>query len=124
MGPTLNSYVSDMNDHHVFRINRHPYLLLTCGRWEEHYHQPTDTPDKLNYEKIASIAAYLANLATAASREEMAGPFEGYDSTDTELHFLRKTVQPVIERMGLDLKLENRYDVDRLVNLMISRFGL
>jgi hypothetical protein len=41
--PTLNSYVGDLSDHHIFRENQRPYLLLTCGRWE-HYHMRTDTP--------------------------------------------------------------------------------
>ena len=36
--PTLNSYMGDLSDHHVFRTNERPYLLLTgstgesCGR--------------------------------------------------------------------------------------------
>ena len=44
--PVLNDYVGDMSDHHVFRVNRRPYLFLSCGQWE-HYHLPTDTPEPL-----------------------------------------------------------------------------
>ena len=42
---TLNEYVGDMSDHGVFRRNGVPYLFLSCGHWE-HYHRPTDTPDR------------------------------------------------------------------------------
>ena len=52
---TVNSYVGDLSDHHVFRLNRVPYLFLTCGRWD-HYHQTTDTPDRHNYIKLAAVA--------------------------------------------------------------------
>ena len=38
MQPLLNRYVGDLSDHHVFRVNKRPYLFLTCARWE-HYHE-------------------------------------------------------------------------------------
>ena len=59
--PLLNSYVGDLSDHHIFRVNRKPYLLLTCGRWE-HYHMPSDTVEKLNFDKIQDIADFLSIL--------------------------------------------------------------
>jgi hypothetical protein len=52
---TLNRYVGDMSDHGIFRKSGVPYLFFSCGRWK-HYHQPTDTPDRLNYAKMARIA--------------------------------------------------------------------
>ena len=45
-----------MGDHGVFRRNDVPYLFFSCGRWE-HYHQPSDTPDRLNYEKMEHVAS-------------------------------------------------------------------
>ena len=51
-----NHYVDDMSDHGVFRRNDVPYLFFSCGRWE-HYHQPSDTPDRLNYEKMEHVAS-------------------------------------------------------------------
>lgn len=56
-----NSYAPDLSDHHIFRINQHPYLFLSCGHWE-HYHQPSDTPEKLNYTKLAAITTWTAEL--------------------------------------------------------------
>ena len=121
--PTLNRYVGDLSDHHIFRVNRRPYLLLTCGRWVD-YHEPSDTPDKLNYEKIEAIARYLCALTASVSFAELKGPFEGYDSTATEVYFLGKTVQPILDSMGLNLQLRTRRDVDRLVEFMLTNFGL
>lgn len=121
--PTLNRYVGDLSDHHIFRINRRPYLFLSCAHWE-HYHQHTDTPDRLNYEKIGAVAEYLGGLTERLCQASLEGPFEGYDSTWTELYFLRKTIQPFLERIGLNLRLESRQDIDRLAQLMIANFGL
>src|SRR5690606_37898557 len=51
--PVLNRYVGDLSDHHVFRTHQRPFLFLSCARWQ-HYHMPTDTPDRLNYDKMAA----------------------------------------------------------------------
>ncbi len=121
--PILNSYVGDLSDHHVFRINNRPYLLLTCGRWE-HYHMPSDTPDKLNYEKMAAITDYLTRLAEEVSLTRLDGSFEGSDTTNTELYFLKKNIQPALKRFGLNLELRSREDIDRLVDIMMNQFDL
>jgi len=118
---TLNRYIGDLSDYYVFRVNRRPYLFLSCGHWA-HYHQPTDTPEKLNYEKMAAIAGYLIETATAVAAAELRGPFEGYDTTNTELDFLRRAIGPMVEAFGL--KLESRADIDRLVQTMVMQFGL
>ena len=107
----------------MFRINGRPYLLLTCGRWE-HYHASTDTPDRLNYAKLDAIADYICNLTERVCTASLAGPFESYDTTDTELYFLRKTLQPVIDQMGLGLALRSREDIDSLVEFMMGNFDL
>ncbi|MCZ6867328.1 MAG: M28 family peptidase [Chloroflexi bacterium] len=121
--PTLNSYVGDMSDHHVFRANRLPYLFLTCGRWE-HYHRDTDTPEKLSYTKIKATTKYLLDIAVLACSTQLNGPFEGYDTTQTEAYFLRKNVQPALERLGLKMDLDSRRSIDQLANLMMTHFNL
>ena len=50
-----------MSDHHVFRTHGIPYLFLSCGRWK-HYHQPSDTPARLNYVKMARISHLLVDM--------------------------------------------------------------
>lgn len=119
--PALNRYVGDMSDHHVFRVNERPYLFLTCGRWM-HYHQPTDIPENLNFDKIAAIAEYTEALLRAMAEKPLEGPFEGYDSTPVELAFLDKAIGGLVGQFGINL--EKREDIDRLAVTLMAQFGL
>jgi hypothetical protein len=65
--PTLNSYVGDMSDHGVFREHGVPYFFLSCGHWA-HYHQRTDTPDRLNYRKMERITRQVCSLLVPIAR--------------------------------------------------------
>lgn len=56
--------VPPMSDYHAFEQAGVASIFLTCGRWE-HYHQPTDTPDRLDYPKIAATARFLEDLTRA-----------------------------------------------------------
>ena len=121
--PTLNRYVGDLSDHHVFRKNRSPYLLLTCGHWE-HYHTASDTPDKLNYDKMAAVGDYVRTLTEVLCNATLGGPFEGGETLETEIYFLEKNIMPALRAAGLSQTLRSRADVDRLVTLLIGHFGL
>ncbi len=119
--PTLNRYIGDMSDHHVFRINERPYLFLTCAR-SENYHRPTDLPDTLNYEKMAHVVDYVANLTESCSKTELTGLFEGYDTTETELYFMKKTLGPLLEPMGMSV--QSRKDIETVVRMLAAQFQL
>ena len=121
--PTLNRYVGDMSDHHIFRTNRVPYLFLSCGMWQ-HYHQDTDTPEKLNFGKVKAIARYLDSLTRTVSTREMAGEFEGYDSTAIELRYLKEVLSPLLTAMGMPLSLNGRSDIDGLITMVREQFGI
>ena len=123
MLPTLNRYVGDLSDHHVFRANQVPYLFLSCGRWE-HYHEPTDTPEKLNYVKIDAVARLVTELTYGISTAKMRGVFEGYDSSSTEINFIEENLMVVLSAMGLARKLETREDVDRIASLMVNYLSI
>jgi hypothetical protein len=119
--PVLNRYIGDLSDHHAFRLDRRPYLFLSCARWE-HYHAATDTPEKLSYGKMAEIAAFVVEVAACAARAPLAGPFEGWDSTPVELRFLRDAMGPLLAQLGIELR--TRTDLDRAVATLLSAFGL
>ena len=53
--------VPPLSDYYPFRAAGVPVLFLTCGRWQ-HYHQITDTPDRLDYAKIVATVDYLVAL--------------------------------------------------------------
>ena len=121
--PTLNRYVGDLSDHHIFRTNDRPYLFLTCGHWE-HYHAATDTPDNLNLEKIGNIQKYLEALAERLCVSEPIGPSESDATLDNEISFLEKNIMPALRDFGLSQSLKTRQDIDRIVTILISQFGL
>jgi hypothetical protein len=118
----LNEYVGDVSDHHVFRINDVPYLFLSCGRWQ-HYHEPTDTPDRLNYDKMARILEYLVHVVRVMCDRELtvATPT---DTVDLEIKLLHRAIgalgMPLL-RKALGLRtLETRQDLDQLARALLS----
>lgn len=115
--PTLTSYIGDLSDYHSVRLDRRPYLFLSCGHWE-HYHRASDTPDKLNYDKIGSILHLVVDVCVQAERNAMTGPFEGYDTLATEIEFMNRAFGPVLSQFGW--ALEKRSDVDQLVQFLLS----
>jgi hypothetical protein len=119
--PALNAYIGDLSDHHAFRLDRRPYLFLSCGHWL-HYHQSSDTPEKLNYGKMAAISEFLVDAVEDIAAKPLDGPFEGYDTTPIELEFMRRSIGPLAAALGL--KLESRADIDRLAVLLVTQFGL
>ena len=54
----------------------------------------------------------------------MAGEFEGYDTTEIELGYIRELLLPVAEGMGFTLEVETRKDIDWLVDTMRVQLGL
>ena len=115
---SLNRYAGDVSDHLIFRVNRRPYLFLTCGRWQQ-YHTPSDTPEKLSFDKIMAVRACLLELAGRAAQARLEGPFKGYDSTPFECEIIRRALGPLATRLGLDENC-NRQQVDRLAALFLD----
>jgi hypothetical protein len=56
--------IPPMSDYYAFAVKRVPVLLLTCLRWK-HYHSLTDTPDRLDYDKIMATSDFLRDLVKA-----------------------------------------------------------
>lgn len=50
--------VPPLSDYHAFWSRRMPFLFLSAGR-SRRYHTPQDTPDGLNWEKMAATARWL-----------------------------------------------------------------
>jgi len=58
------------SDYHGLREHaRRPFLFLTTGRTET-YHTPADTPDTLDYDRLAAAARWVTQLAIHASDVE------------------------------------------------------
>jgi hypothetical protein len=50
--------IPPLSDYDAFWTRRVPFVFLTCGR-SRHYHTPEDTPEKLDYAKMAALARWL-----------------------------------------------------------------
>ena len=109
-----NDVVGDMSDHHAFRLRGTPYLFLSCGRWA-HYHQETDTPDRLAWGKMALIRDYVVSLGGALAEADLAAP--PLDTTAMEIRYLEAALGPALPGVLAMLRmssLKTRADLRRL----------
>ena len=120
---TLNQYVGDMSDHGVFRSHGVPYLFFSCGRWR-HYHVKTDTPEKLNYAKMARMTQYLVAIAETLAGTELAPHLDGpVDTADFEIRRIKRAsgiaLPHVLKLLGVE-KLETRADITTLAQRLMG----
>lgn len=123
---SLNRNVGDMSDHHIFRLNAVPFLFLSCGRWQ-HYHQLTDTPDRLNFTKMERITKFLVHLCATLDTTELSRDGReptpkrlenGFtDTTNLEIELIERALggalEPLLAAIGMDT-LASRHDLDQL----------
>jgi hypothetical protein len=133
---TLNRNVGDMSDHHIFRRSGVPYLFLSCGRWP-HYHEVTDTPNRLNCYKMAKICSFAVSLCRELdtadlSRGDVPLTPESLESgvTDTtalEIELIKaafdSSLEPILASFGMS-SLAARRDLDQLASQLQSFFRL
>ncbi len=123
---TLNKYIGDMSDHGVFRRKGVPYLFFSCGRWA-HYHSPTDTPDRLNYVKMAAITELSARILRQIAAENLPENSQEDHSLEYEIRSLQKLFGPffpiLLGRLEIK-KLESREDLEKFISLMLNASGL
>ena len=124
---TLNRRVGDMSDHRAFRLGGVPYLFLTCGRWP-HYHQPSDTPDRLDYDKMDRIRDYLVSVTQGLAQADLPRGGGEHDTTAFEIALLREALGEAALRflaMAVGLtRLESSADLDALASRLQSYFDL
>ncbi len=63
-------------------------------------------------------------ITVLACTTDFKGSFEDYDTTEAEIYFLRKYVQPALERLGVKMAIDSRQSIDQLVSLMTTQFNL
>ena len=125
----LSRYVAEvaMSDYHSFRADGVPYLFLTCGIDPARYHQFTDTPDWLDYDKMAAIQELLCELvksldtaelarhleATPALGDPQSVPVTDDPSLSLEIATLQAALGPLLRQFGAP-PLRSRRDVTQL----------
>lgn len=122
--PTLNEYVGDMSDHGIFRENGVPYLFLSCGRWE-HYGRLSDTPERLNYTKMAHMVPYILDLLRGADSQNLprTNKEQVCDTLALEIRHLKKVFGPlyrlVMGKLGI-CAIRTREDMNRFVEHLLE----
>lgn len=58
--------IPPMSDHDAFRAAQIPWVFYYVGR-DINYHQPSDTPDTLDYTKMAALSRHLEHLVESAA---------------------------------------------------------
>ncbi len=88
--------VPPMSDYDAFMSAEIPFLFYTMGR-SEHYHAPTDTPDLLDYPKMAAFTDHLVDLVTALVNRSDTPAYlaNGFDDHAT-MASLRSLLDPLI----------------------------
>lgn len=114
----LNSYAPDLSDHHIFRLHHHPYLFLSCGHWP-HYHRPTDTPDLLNYVKLAALTTWTTDLLGKLDGADLPpGGAVDHNTDAFEAASIARALPPeVLALLGLPTP-QTRADVDKFVGYL------
>jgi hypothetical protein len=88
--PADAEIIPPLSDYAGFWSRRRPFLFLTAGRWR-HYHTPTDTPEKLDYPKMAATARWLERFVReTCARPE--GPIAFDDGGPREAVTLRSLI--------------------------------
>jgi len=119
---TLNEYLPDMSDHYAFRQHGVPYLFFSCGQWE-HYHQPSDTPEKLNYRKMGRITESLVTLAEKIAIAVLTVPVPEHDFTAAmEAATIKRALGPWLRVFGTK-SMSTRADVKDFAETLTGYVG-
>jgi len=117
---TRNDRVGDYSDHHAFRVAGIPYLFFSCAEWE-HYHQPTDRPERLDFAKMRRLVVDVEAVLRRADQAAIGVQID-HDCTDFELDTMRRHLgEPLLAAaaamMGVQA-VQSRADLDLLVPLL------
>ena len=79
-----NYIIPSLSDYDAFMNAEVPFLFYSVGRWE-HYHMPSDTPDNLDYAKMAALADHLTDVVVALANRDDQPKYvaDGYDDEAT-----------------------------------------
>ena len=84
-------YVGAVSDHGAFAKAGQPFLLLSCGQGR-HYHTPQDTMEWINFDKLAHITRFIADLVERIDATPADADRSPVDRFDIEMRMLRKAL--------------------------------
>ena len=91
-----------------------------------HNHQPTDTPDRLNYQKMERITQQVCGLLSSLDTQALkrtGGKERVCDTLELEIQSMRRSFGPLwsllLKRAGLK-DVKSRKDMDRFVASILA----
>ncbi|HVR73404.1 MAG TPA: M28 family peptidase [Planctomycetota bacterium] len=119
--PTIHDYVGDMSDHHIFRKHGQSFLFLSCGQGRN-YHSAEDTPEWLNFEKLAHVSSFVRELVRGMDTPSQARAGR-VDTTQFEIRMLERALgarrEVLADLLGLP-QIETREDLTSVVQVLSS----
>lgn len=122
----LHRYVGPMSDHAAFADSGQPFLFLSCGQGR-HYHTPQDTMEWINFDKLAHITCFIADLIESIDAAPASSDRSPVDPFEMEIRMLKKALGPIaitaLRAYGVKVP-ESREDLDRFVTHLIHGHAL
>lgn len=119
---TLHGYVGPMSDHAAFANAGQPFLFLSCGMGKN-YHTPQDTMEWVNFDKLARITRFIANLVERIDSTPADADRSPVDPFETEIRMLKKALGPVavtaLRAYGIKLP-KSREELDEFVGGLVD----
>jgi hypothetical protein len=119
---TLHRYVGSMSDHAAFADAGQPFLFLSCGQGR-HYHMPEDTMEWINFDKLARITQFIADLVERIDATPADTDRAPVDPFETEIRMLKKALGPVavtaLRAYGIKLP-ESRGELDEFIGGLVD----
>ena len=81
-----HEHIGPMSDHAAFADAGQPFLFLSCGQGR-HYHTPNDTIEWVNFDKLAHITRFIAEIVDQIDTTQ--SPVE---AKDFEIRLLHKAL--------------------------------
>lgn len=122
--PTLNSYIGDMSDHHAFRLGGQPFLFLSCAQGK-YYHDPRDTVEWINFEKVRRVRDLVVQLMRAADAAPLDGGEKPDDPYEFEIRMIKDAIGPMLPLILAAAsigQLESRGDIDGIAAGLAGSF--
>ena len=119
---TQHGYVGSMSDHAAFASAGQPFLFLSCGMGR-HYHTPQDTMEWINFDKLAHITRFIADLVERIDATPADTDRSPVDPFETEIRMLKKALGPVavtaLRAYGIKLP-KSREELDEFVGGLVD----
>lgn len=99
--------IGTRGDYGPFRDRRVPFLFFSTGQHPD-YHRASDTPEKIDYEKLAKVSRWIAELTSRIADADEApqwteGSAGGMDEVRTILHLVAR-----VQKLSTTLTVSQR----------------